>query len=133
MRLWDVSNRRAPGPLSTLPQQLAAPTWVAARPAGVIATSHTDGTTRLWSVSDPRRPRLLATLSGHTDAVTSVAFSPDRHTLATGGNDFTIRTWETRLGKVTARICDSAHPRLTRAEWAQYFTAVGFDPPCPGT
>ncbi|MFE4874904.1 WD40 repeat domain-containing protein [Streptomyces sp. NPDC056682] len=76
-------------------------------------------------MSDPRRPRLLATLSGHTDAVTSVTFSPDGHTLATGGNDFTIRTRETRRDKATARICDSAHPRLTRAEWAQYFTAVG--------
>ncbi|MFE9555188.1 hypothetical protein ACFYOD_17135 [Streptomyces sp. NPDC006703] len=95
-----------------------------------LAAGAADGKALLWDLNGDPVPTVL---TGHSGPVPTVAFSPDGHTLATGGNDFTIRTWETRLDKVTARICDSAHPRLTRAEWAQYFTAVDFDPPCPGT
>ncbi|MFE3525641.1 hypothetical protein ACFXOD_29265 [Streptomyces sp. NPDC059161] len=102
VRLWDVTNRRAPVELTTLPDQPAAPTWVAFRPGGdVMATGHTDGTTRLWNMNDPRHPALLSTLPGHTAAVTSMTFSPDGHTLATTG-DTTARLWD---------ATDPAHPR----------------------
>ncbi|WP_043668783.1 WD40 repeat domain-containing protein [Streptomyces xylophagus] len=102
VRLWDVVDRRAPVALSTLPDQPAAPTWVAFRPDGdVVATGHTDGTTRLWNVTDPRHPRLLATLTGHTGPVTSAAFGPDGRTLATTG-DTTARLWD---------VTTPAHPR----------------------
>ncbi|MEV6682840.1 WD40 repeat domain-containing protein [Streptomyces erythrochromogenes] len=105
VRLWDVTNRRAPAELAALPGlPAAAPSWVAYGPggSGVLATGHTDGTTRLWNAGDPRRPRLLATLSGHTAAITSVAFSPDRHTMATTG-DTTTRLWD---------VDDPANPLL---------------------
>ncbi|GGU30054.1 nSTAND1 domain-containing NTPase [Streptomyces violascens] len=95
-----------------------------------LAAGAADGRVLLWDLNGDPVPTVL---TGHFSPVPTVAFSPDGHTLATGGNDFTIRTWETRLDKVITRICDSAHPRLTRAEWAQYFPAVNFDPPCPGT
>ncbi|MFE7094657.1 nSTAND1 domain-containing NTPase [Streptomyces erythrochromogenes] len=105
VRLWDVTDRRAPAELTALPgRPPAAPSWVAYGPAGsgVLATGHTDGTTRLWNAGDPRRPRLLATLPGHTAAITSVAFSPDRHTMATTG-DTTTRLWD---------VGDPANPLL---------------------
>ena len=38
--------------------------------------------------------RNIATLEGHTDAVTSVAFSPDGTTLASGSWDDTLKLWE---------------------------------------
>ncbi|MBL1082377.1 hypothetical protein JK359_10345 [Streptomyces actinomycinicus] len=102
VRLWDVTDRRAPTELTTLPDQRAAPTWVAF-PAGggVLATGHADGAARLWDVTDPGRPRLLATLPGHRSAVTSMAFSPDGHMLATTGGT-TARLWD---------VTDPAHPR----------------------
>ncbi|MFF0360014.1 WD40 repeat domain-containing protein [Streptomyces fungicidicus] len=33
-------------------------------------------------------------LSGHTDTLTSVPYSPNGNTLATGGSDGTVRVWE---------------------------------------
>ncbi|SDM70295.1 WD domain-containing protein, G-beta repeat-containing protein, partial [Streptomyces sp. cf386] len=43
-------------------------------------------------------------LLGHTDAVSSVAFSPDSHTLATGSSDGTVRVWDIDTGKTRTRL-----------------------------
>ncbi|WP_406365073.1 hypothetical protein [Streptomyces sp. NBC_01546] len=93
-----------------------------------LAAGAGDSKALLWDVSGAAAP---AVLTGHSNPVPAVAFSPDGNTLATGGNDFTIRLWDTGLDRVAARICDSAYPRITRAQWALHFTAVDFNPPCP--
>ena len=57
---------------------------------------------RLWNLTDPAHPEPLGQpLYGHTARVTSVAFSPDGHTLASGSGDDTIRLWN---------LTDPAHP-----------------------
>ncbi|MEU7726806.1 hypothetical protein AB0B78_16410 [Streptomyces sp. NPDC040724] len=93
-----------------------------------LAAGAADGKALLWDLSGAAAP---AALTGHANPVPAVAFSPDGHTLATGGNDFTIRLRDTGLDRVATRICAGAYPRITRAQWAQYFTAVDFNPPCP--
>ncbi len=47
----------------------------------------------------PEAVSLLRTLKGHTKDVTSVAFSPDGQTLASGSDDGTLRLWNLASGK----------------------------------
>ncbi|MFD4240968.1 hypothetical protein ACFWP3_05115 [Streptomyces sp. NPDC058525] len=93
-----------------------------------LAAGAADSKALLWDVNGTAAPTAL---TGHANPVPAVAFSPDGKTLATGGNDFTIRLWDTEPDRVVARICDSAHPRITKAQWARHFPAVDFSPPCP--
>ena len=58
---------------------------------------------RLWDVADPAHPRPLGQPLPAGRAGSPVAFSPNRHTLATGNDDGTTRLWD---------IADPANPRL---------------------
>jgi WD40 repeat protein len=48
---------------------------------------------------------LKAVLRGHEGRVTSVAFSPDGHRVASGSDDHTLRVWGTEVGECLAVLC----------------------------
>ena len=45
--------------------------------------------------------------------------------------DHTARLWDTSVDDVATRICHIASPALTATEWAYYFPALPYQPPCP--
>ncbi|MGH3867893.1 MAG: TIR domain-containing protein [Pseudonocardiaceae bacterium] len=113
VRLWDVHDPHHAHPLGSFTAHTTAVQSVAFSSDGhTLATGSFDEDARLWDVSDlyqPRRhpyhPRLLRALPGPTHGVYSVAFSSDKHTLATGGGDGIVRLWN---------VSDPRNPGLPR-------------------
>ncbi len=86
---------------------------------------------RRWDVASHRQ--VGPPLTGHTDAVASVAFSPDRKTLATSSDDMSIRLWNVpQLGDPAAFLCRSVGQALTGDRWQTLVPAgTKYRPLCP--
>jgi len=101
IRLWNVVDPAHPRPLGTILTG-ASVLSVAFSPRGhTLASGSLDDAVRLWDVADPAHPRLIGPIltgGGDSDAaalgISSVAFSPDGHTLAIGDLDSTVKLFD---------------------------------------
>ncbi|MEH2567739.1 putative caspase-like protein [Bradyrhizobium sp. AZCC 2289] len=124
-RLWEMDTGRELQQFVGHTNRLAS---VAFSPNGrTVLTGGQDGSARLWEVATGRELRQFLGHSvgtsvydvlGRFALVSSVAFSPDGQTIATGGNDTTARLWEVATGRELRRF--TGH-----SDWIQ---SVAFSP-----
>ncbi|MDX3498664.1 XRE family transcriptional regulator [Streptomyces turgidiscabies] len=130
VRLWNLSDPRHPLSQHRLTGYTDGVMSVAFAPGGrQLATASSDNNVRLYGLTarDVEEPALL---TGHTKPVDTLAFSPDGRTLATGSEDWTVLLWDPDVERVATRICATAFPKVSRAEWHQYFPQWNYRPPC---
>jgi WD40 repeat protein len=131
VRMWDLTDPHHPLSRDRLAGYTDGVMSVAFAPGGrTLAAASSDHTVRLYGLTGRGAARELALLTGHTKPVDTLAFSPDGQTLATGSEDWTALLWAPDVRRVASRVCDTATPAITRAEWRQYFTQHRYRPPC---
>ena len=70
-------------------------------------------------------------IRGHEGIVRMVAFSPDGQSLASAGDDRTIRIWTVGLGALQQKACQRLVRNLAKEEWRRLIGSQPYHPTCP--
>jgi WD40 repeat protein len=110
-RLWDLTSQDPAAGSQILAGHKAPINALAFSPdghwlatgSGGRALSELDNTVRLWDLTAPEPAANPRVLYGHEELITSLAFSPDAHWLASGSYDHTIRLWDLEAANLQAK------------------------------
>jgi WD40 repeat protein len=93
--LLDVTDRLAPRLITEFQQDSDSIGWTSAVSADgtTIALPGSAGTVELWDITG--QPVRKAVLAGHTNDIRTLRFAPAGGLLASGGQDDTVRLWNT--------------------------------------
>ncbi|WP_433379267.1 TIR domain-containing protein [Actinoplanes sp. CA-142083] len=121
LMLWDVTDIARPVLRSSVGGDFGG--MLKFGPDGqVVATSgYSTPAITLWNVANRAAPGRLATMLGHSGDIYAMAFSPDGHTLASGGLDDTTVLWDITKRTVPLRLA-------TLTGHARWVTTLAFSP-----
>lgn len=100
-------------------------------------TGNLDGTVSLWDSTNPAQPHQLGPpLTAHPIWVSSVAFAPNGHTLATASFDGTVNQWDFSglndlRDNAAERACAITGRGLDRDAWTRYVSGLPYQDTCP--
>lgn len=82
-------------------------------------------------MTDPEHPAALGKpLTGPAQAVTSVAFSPDGHTLAATTDDGVATVWDLNVDAAIRVVCANSAGALNSRNWADHVPIIEYTSPC---
>jgi hypothetical protein len=92
VRVWKVRSQGPPQVLSGHTAAVLCVAFSAADKGKILASGGADNQIILW---DPESGKSLKFLEGHSSAVNTLTFSPHSAVLVSGGDDGTVRFWDT--------------------------------------
>jgi len=133
IQLWNPSTRTqigsfSAGVLKSFETGTSVVSALAFNPAGtLLATANADGTARLWDLATYQQ--VGGPLSAASSNASTVAFSPDGRTLATGGGETIF--WDVGFPADPQEIlCQIAGGTLSRQQWDTYAPAEPYRNVC---